>query len=113
MASANISVSMRPEDLTMFDEFGKLAKKEGYHSTSAYIVELMKKEVMEHAKSHNPQTIITMFDRDHVTAIPNLYNEDKEVWYKFYFGLSPQDYDALTKRLEWVNKMHNEAKTLL
>ena len=113
MASANISVSMRPEELKMFGEFTTLAKKEGYHSTSAYIVELMKKEVMEHAKSHNPQTIIPMFDRDQVTAIPNLYERDEDKWLSFYSKLSLADYDEIGERLEWLGNLHNSAKILL
>jgi len=113
MGSANISISMRVEDLKVYEEFGILAKKEGYHSSSAYIVELIKKAVKEHAESHNPQTIITMFDRDQVTAIPNLYERDEDKWLSFYNKLSKADYAEIGERLEWLSNLHNSAKILL
>lgn len=104
---------MKLEDAPVFAEFEALAKKEGYHSSSAYIVELIKKEVKEHSLSHNPQTIIDMFDRDIVTAIPNIYERDEDIWLKFYARLSQIEYDALTQRLQIVNNIHNSAKILL
>jgi len=113
MPSINISISMRPEDLVFYEKFGDLAKKEGFHSASAYLVDLMKKELKEHSESHNPQTIIDMFDRDIVTAIPNLYERDEDKWLKFYGGLSPKEYEALGERLDWLGNLHNSAKILL
>lgn len=113
MASVNISVSMRPEDLVEYEKFVDLAKKEGKHSASAYIVDLIKKEVKEHSESHNPQTVIDMFDRNQVTAIPNIYERDEEKWLKFYGNLSKEDYAELGKRIDFVVNMHNSAKILL
>jgi len=103
---------MRLEDAPVFAEFEALAKKEGYHSSSAYIVKLIKKEVMEHSKSNNPQTVIEMFDRETVKAIPNIYSRDEEAWLKFYKMLTQEEYDELTKRITWLDNLHRSAKTL-
>ncbi len=54
-----------------------------------------------------------MFDRDIVTAIPNIYERDDKIWLKFYSRLSQKEYDALTERLQIVNSIHNSAKILL
>ena len=113
MVSVNKSISMKLEDAPVFAEFEALAKKEGYHSSSAYIVDLIKKEVKEHAQSHNPQTVIDMFDRDIVTAIPNIYERDEDKWLKFYSRLDKREYDGLTERLVILNNIHNSAKILL
>jgi len=113
VVSVNKSISMKLADAPVFAEFELLAKKEGYHSSSAYIVDLIKREVKEHKDSHNPQTVIDMFDRDIVTAIPNIYERDDKIWLKFYSRLSQKEYDALTERLQIVNSIHNSAKILL
>jgi len=113
MPSVNISISMRPEDLVIWGKIGDLAKKEGFHSASAYLVDIMKKDIKEHEQSHNPQTIIPMFDRDQVTAIPNLYERDEDKWLKFYSHLSLKDYEEIGERLEWLGNLHNSAKILL
>lgn len=104
---------MKLEDAPVFAEFEALAKKEGYHSSSAYIVQLIKKEVKEHSASQNPQTNIDMFDREIVTAIPNIYERDEDKWVKFYSRLTQEEYEALTERLSAVNNIHNSAKILL
>ena len=113
MPSVNISISMRPEDLVFYEKFGDLAKKEGFHSASAYLVDLMKKEIKEHSESHNPQTVIDMFDRDIVTAIPNIYERDEDKWLKFYSRLSQVEYEALGERITILTNIHNSAKILL
>ena len=112
MVSLNKSISMKLEDAPVFAEFEALAKKEGYHSSSAYIVALVKKEVKEHGKSHNPQTVITMFDRETVKAIPNIYSQDEQSWLNFYKMLTPVEYDELTKRIAWLDNLHRSAKIL-
>ena len=103
---------MKLEDAPVFAEFEALAKKEGYHSSSAYIVQLIKKEVKEHSASHNPQTILPMYDRETVKAIPNIYSRDEEAWLKFYNMLSPKEYEELTKRIAWLDNLHRSAKIL-
>ncbi len=103
---------MKLEDAPVFAKFEALAKKEGYHSSSAYIVELIKKEVKEHSLSQNPQTNIDMFDRETVKAIPNIYSRDEDSWLKFYKMLSQTEYDELTKRIAWLVNLHDSAKIL-
>ncbi len=112
MVSVNKSISMKLEDAPVFAKFEALAKKEGYHSSSAYIVALVKKEVKEHGKSHNPQTVIDMFDRETIKAIPNIYSQDEQSWLKFYKMLTPVEYDELTKRIAWLDNLHRSAKIL-
>jgi len=112
MVSVNKSISMKLEDAPVFAEFELLAKKEGYHSSSAYIVELIKKEVKEHSRSNNPQTVIEMFDRETVKAIPNIYSQDEDSWLKFYKMLTPEEYNELTKRIAWLDNLHRSARIL-
>ena len=77
-------------------------------SFSVLIMNMVKDYVKKHKKSNNPQSVIEMFDRESVAAIPTLYEENLGPWEKFYDRISKEDYKELDTRINWLLQYHNK-----
>jgi len=62
--------------------------------------------ILKHGKSNNPQCKIELFSNQHAKAIPNIYEEDYDIWEKFYKNLNKIEYEQLTNRLSDIVKIH-------
>ncbi len=86
-------------------EIEVICKREGT-TFSELIVELLKKYYKEHAKSQNPQTLITLFESGLENAIPNVYviSRDPKILEKFYTRINnKEEYDEIDKCLNiWL-----------
>lgn len=109
MTIFQMSLNPKREDLLKkleeIPEFGKKSKSE--------LVEMAIEEFLKHhLKSYNPQTILPMYNKEAVSAIPNIYEEDLDTWIKFYKMLDDKDYEDLTQRIEFLNRMHAQRNLL-
>ena len=88
-------------ELINIPEFGKKSKSE--------IIELAVQEYLEkHLKSNNPQTQLTIFNKESINAIPNLYREIDE-WKIFYSRIKQKkDYVELDQQLNMILTLHNK-----
>lgn len=88
-------------ELINIPEFGKKSKSE--------IMELALQEYLEkHLKSNNPQTQLTIFNKESINAIPNLYREIDE-WKIFYSRIKQKkDYVELDQQLNMILTLHNK-----
>jgi len=82
-------------------------------SSKSAMVELALEEfLLHHLESKNPQTVMDQYDTDLVTAVPNVYEKNVDTWIKFYQRLNDKDYEYLTERLQFMNRMHEQRKLL-
>jgi hypothetical protein len=72
------------------------------------IIEMAIREfVTKHGKSNNPQTTISMYDRDTINAIPNVYG-DETMWKKFYQRIkNKKDFSEVDSQLMMILRLHN------
>jgi len=88
-------------------EVESIARREGTYFSDV-VVTLLQKYVLEHGKSQNPQTEITLFETGLENAVPNLYREEK-VWQKFYDLIKKyEDYQLLDKQFNMILNIHNK-----
>jgi len=91
----------------IIEEIDVIARREGTYF-SDIVMEQLEKYVLEHSKSNNPQTEITLFETGLEFAIPNLYREESD-WEKFYHLIKKRsDYEVLDKQINMINKLHNK-----
>ena len=91
----------------LIEEIETIARREGTYF-SEIVLEQLQKYALEHSKSQNPQTEITLFETGLEHAIPNLYRE-KQLWQKFYDLIKKRpDYDELDRQLNMINNIHNK-----
>lgn len=91
----------------VIEEIEVIARREGTYF-SDIVMEQLQRYVLEHGKSQNPQTEITLFETGLENAIPNVYRI-QEVWEKFYKMIKKRpDYDELDKQLNMINNIHNK-----
>jgi len=84
-----------------------LARKEGV-TFSDIIIQGLEKYWLEHGKSQNPQTEITLFKTGLEYAIPNLYKDEKD-WSKFYqLIMKREDFTKIDSQLNMVLRLHNK-----
>jgi len=73
----------------------------------------------KHGESGNPQSNLIQFVKEEVMAIPNLYEENPEIWKKFFNhkNFNKNEYDLLEKQhkmfTEFMNKKYKEIKNEL
>ena len=90
----------------VIEEIEVIARREGTYF-SDIVMEQLQRYVLEHSKSQNPQTEITLFETGLENAIPNVYRLE-EVWEKFYKMIKKRpDYDELDKQLNMIINIHN------
>lgn len=109
---AIVSAFSYPEDKSKLIKNVKKAAERENVSLSELIVTLLEKWHLEHAKSQNPQTKVTLFLNENAMAIPNAY-ASPEAWYKFYEILK-NDKSAfleLDKQLQMIMRIHESFAT--
>lgn len=109
--TATASYSYPVDKIEVLKKFDDICRKEG-KKMSPTIFGLIEDFVKKHDEWNNPQTIMDQYEKEAVTAIPNIYNENLDSWIKFYKSLSQEDYDFLGKRIEFLNRMHEQKKLL-
>jgi len=105
--SMNKSFSYPKSFDSIIEKIEEIASKEGTFF-SDIVVDQLKIYYNEHGKSENNQTTIPLFEKDVITAIPNMYRPEK-IWQKFYDSIkSSKDYAELDKQINMINKIHNQ-----
>lgn len=108
---SNFIWNKTPKRQNLLDALEKIPEI-GKKNKSILLEMALEEFILKHGKSNNPQTIITMYDKEAVSAIPNIYEDDLDKWIKFYKILDDKQYDDLTERIEFLNRMHKQRSLL-
>lgn len=95
----------------LIEKLEEIARRENL-TFSDIILEGLENYWKEHGESQNPQTKISLFDNRIALAIPHLYEENKDIWMKFYSQLKPQQYKELTLAIDRLLEFHVAHKIL-